>query len=80
MGTLDNLLDTGQAVNFDLIFIDVDKPNHDAYYERAVRLARCGGLIVLEYLGRESPGRSIAGRGNEGCSCTQPEGTQRRSH
>ena len=33
---------------FDLIFIDADKPNYPAYYERAVELVAPRGLIVLD--------------------------------
>lgn len=33
---------------FDLAFIDADKPAYDAYYESALRLVRPGGLIVLD--------------------------------
>lgn len=33
---------------FDLAFIDADKPAYDAYYECALRLVRPGGLIVLD--------------------------------
>lgn len=32
----------------DLIFIDADKENYTVYYEKAVELARPGGLIVLD--------------------------------
>ena len=33
---------------FDLAFIDADKENYPAYYERAVELIRPGGLIVVD--------------------------------
>ena len=33
---------------FDLAFIDADKPAYDAYYECVLRLVRPGGLIVLD--------------------------------
>lgn len=46
--TLDSLLKRGLAGQLDLAFIDANKDDYDAYYERCLELVRSGGLILID--------------------------------
>ncbi len=48
LDTLDDLLSGGLEGHADLVFIDADKLNYGKYYERAVRLVRRNGLIIVD--------------------------------
>jgi caffeoyl-CoA O-methyltransferase len=45
--TLDKLLAAGEG-SYDFAFIDADKGNYLAYYERCLKLVRRGGLIAID--------------------------------
>ena len=46
--TLDWLLAQGLGGQLDLAFIDADKDDYDAYYERCLKLVRRGGLMLID--------------------------------
>ncbi|MBV8394348.1 MAG: class I SAM-dependent methyltransferase [Alphaproteobacteria bacterium] len=46
--TLDWLLAQGLGGQLDLAFIDANKEDYDAYYERCLKLMRKGGLILID--------------------------------
>lgn len=46
--TLDAMLNNGLKSTFDLAFIDANKEEYPAYFDRALKLLRKGGLILLD--------------------------------
>jgi predicted O-methyltransferase YrrM len=46
--TLDRLIANGEVGTFDFAFIDADKNNYAAYYDRCFQLVRQGGLILVD--------------------------------
>jgi len=46
--TLDALSREGRDETFDFAFVDADKENYVAYYERCLRLVRRGGIIAFD--------------------------------
>ncbi len=46
--TLDRLIANGESSTFDFAFIDADKSNYAAYYDRCLQLVRSGGLILVD--------------------------------
>ena len=48
IATLDWLLAQGLTGQLDLAFIDANKDDYDAYYERCLKLVRKGGLVLID--------------------------------
>lgn len=46
--TMDGLLAAGEDGTFDFIFLDAEKTEYEAYYERALDLLRPGGLVAVD--------------------------------
>lgn len=48
LSTLDRLLAQSLTGQLDLAFIDANKDEYDAYYERCLKLVRPGGLVLID--------------------------------
>jgi O-methyltransferase len=46
--TLDGFLVEGLSGRLDLAFIDANKEDYDAYYERCLKLVRPGGIVLID--------------------------------
>jgi len=53
MDTLDLLIEQGEAESYDFSFVDADKCNYLAYYERLLKLLRPGGVIIVDNVFQE---------------------------
>jgi len=48
LDTLNSLVKQGRSESFDFAFIDADKTNYQAYFEKCLDLIRPGGLIAID--------------------------------
>ncbi|VDN42784.1 unnamed protein product [Gongylonema pulchrum] len=48
LAKLETMLAAGDAGKWDFVFIDADKFNYPQYYEKAVKLVRPGGVILVD--------------------------------
>lgn len=48
LGSLDALIASGARASFDFAFVDADKENALAYYEKSLELLRTGGLFAFD--------------------------------
>lgn len=48
LNTIAALMGAGGAGTFDLVFVDADKKNYEAYYEGGLDLLRPGGLMLVD--------------------------------
>src|SRR5579872_3783612 len=46
--TLDDRIRGGESGRYDFAYIDADKTNYDAYYERCLELLRPNGLVAID--------------------------------
>ncbi|MGD1936758.1 MAG: class I SAM-dependent methyltransferase [Cyanophyceae cyanobacterium] len=59
--TLDELIEKNERPSIDFAFIDADKQNYEAYYERCLKLVRTGGVVAIDnvlWSGRVTNSRS----------------------
>ncbi len=52
LGSLDALI-AGDGERFDLVFIDADKRSTPEYFERALKLCRAGGIVLVDNVIRD---------------------------
>lgn len=48
LGTINTMIENGEAGTFDYIYIDADKSNYPEYFEKSYTLLRTGGLMIFD--------------------------------